>query len=126
MIKDRRQKFQDEISAYREARSSAIGAGRENGSNNGSKNDNIALAWLHLERAHILGQAYFFEHLHVHWLMLCFAVSLWDFREIGGQVFRLILAPLGNITGRLPMGNNGRSHVSAFAPMEIPDDLRFD
>lgn len=27
------------------------------------------------------------------------------------------MAPLGNLTGRLPIGNTGRANVSAFAPM---------
>jgi hypothetical protein len=36
---------------------------------------------------------------------------------------RIILAPLGALTGRLPVGNTGRSNVSAFAPMPIPADL---
>jgi hypothetical protein len=35
-----------------------------------------------------------------------------------------MLAPLGNATGRLPWGNIGRSHVSAFVKMDIPDDLK--
>jgi hypothetical protein len=34
-----------------------------------------------------------------------------------------LLAPLGSLTGRLPVGNSGRSNVSAFAPMPIPADL---
>jgi hypothetical protein len=36
----------------------------------------------------------------------------------------LLLAPLGSLTGRLPIGNTGRSNVSAFLPMAIPQDLR--
>jgi hypothetical protein len=56
--------------------------------------------------------------------MLEFAVALRDWREVTGQVVRLILAPLGALTGRIPVGNTGRSNVSAFQPMAIPDDLR--
>nr|WP_262504090.1 DUF3703 domain-containing protein [Sphingosinithalassobacter sp. CS137] len=44
--------------------------------------------------------------------------------EASGQIARLALAPLGNLTGRLPIGNTGRSDVSAFARLEIPSDLR--
>lgn len=39
-------------------------------------------------------------------------------------MLRLALAPLGNLTGRIPQGNTGRSNVSAFQSMEVPDDLR--
>ena len=56
--------------------------------------------------------------------MLGFAAELRDWREVAGQLIRLVLAPLGALTGRIPMGNTGRSNVSAFQPMAIPDDLR--
>lgn len=56
--------------------------------------------------------------------MFAFAVRLRDWPEAAGQLLRLALAPLGNLTGRLPIGNTGRSTVSAFAPMDIPSDLR--
>lgn len=46
-----------------------------------------------------------------------------DRREITGQLLRLFLTPLGHLTGLLPVGNNGRASVSAFAPMPVPDDL---
>ncbi|MCV0386070.1 MAG: DUF3703 domain-containing protein [Nitrobacter sp.] len=39
-------------------------------------------------------------------------------------MFRLAIPPLGKLTSRLPLGNTGRSNVSAFAPMELPPDLR--
>lgn len=56
--------------------------------------------------------------------MLCYAIALKDRREVFGQVFRLALVPLGALTGRIPIGNNGRARVSAFTPMTIPDDLK--
>jgi hypothetical protein len=56
--------------------------------------------------------------------MLELACRLRDWREVGGQIVRLALAPFGNLTGRLPVGNTGRSDISAFAEMEIPDDLQ--
>ena len=83
-----------------------------------------AAAWRHLERAHIVSQPYLGLHLASHWAMLGFAVELRDWREIAGQVVRLALAPLGAMTGRIPVGNTGRSNVSAFQPMPVPDDLR--
>ena len=81
-------------------------------------------AWWALERAHILSQPDLPMHLRVHWAMLSYAVRQGDLLEIAGQTLRLALAPIGSLTGRLPVGNTGRSNVSAFQPMPIPADLR--
>lgn len=96
---------------YREAQSSV-------------RQGHIAEAWRHLERAHIVSQSLLWPHLYCHWRMLTFAVQSSDLREIAGQIMRLFLAPLGNLTGRLPIGNTGRSDVSAFVEMQIPSDLQ--
>lgn len=80
-------------------------------------------AWIALEREHILGQSFFWPHLRSHVRMLSYAFETRDWKEVAGQVLRLVLAPLGNLTGKLPMGNTGRANVSAFAPMAYPDDL---
>lgn len=84
----------------------------------------IVSAWIALERAHILSQPRLGQHLRVHALMLGLAIRTHDWREAWGQMVRLALAPLGNLTGRIPQGNTGRSNVSAFQSMEVPDDLR--
>lgn len=84
--------------------------------------DNTA-AWVALERAHIISQPYLGPHLANHWAMLGFAFDLRDWREAAGQLVRLALAPLGALTGRIPIGNSGRSNVSAFKSMPIADDL---
>ena len=76
-------------------------------------------AWLYLEAAHIVGQRRFTLHADSHWNMLVFAFNQHDYREVAGQLFRLLLVPLGHLIGKLPMGNTGRSRVSAFAPMAI-------
>lgn len=80
-------------------------------------------AWRHLERAHIVAQTRLWPHCRSHWKMLMFAAGLRDWREGGGQLVRLLLAPVGNLTGFLPLGNTGRADVSAFARAEIPPDL---
>lgn len=80
-------------------------------------------AFAHLERAHILGQRWFWPHTVSHGWMLRVGWQMKDRREIIGQLLRLFLTPLGHLTGRLPIGNNGRASVSAFAPMPVPDDL---
>lgn len=80
-------------------------------------------AWSALERAHIVSQPYLGPHLASHWTMFRFAIEQHDWREVVGQIFRLMLVPLGSLTGRIPIGNTGRSTVSAFKVMPIPDDL---
>jgi len=96
---------------YRDARSAAY-AGK------------TAEAWRHLERAHIVAQGMLVPHICSHWRMLQLAIRTSDIREILGQLMRLALAPLGNLSGRLPIGNTGRSDVSAFVHMDIPADLQ--
>lgn len=80
-------------------------------------------AWAALERAHVLSQPMLLLHLRVHLMMLGLALRMRDGREVAGQLLRLALAPLGHATGRTPLGNTGRSNVSAFAPMPVPADL---
>lgn len=80
-------------------------------------------AWWALERAHILSQPDLQLHLRVHWAMLRYALRTADLREAVGQLARLVLAPLGTISGRTPVGNTGRARVDPFAPMPIPADL---
>jgi hypothetical protein len=81
------------------------------------------VAWRSLERAHILAQPYLRAHASVHRRMLGYAIERGEWRECLGQLFRLALVPLGNATGKLPLGNTGRANVSAFQPMPIPQDL---
>lgn len=80
-------------------------------------------AWRALERAHIVSQPYLGLHLASHWAMLSYALCQRNNREVIGQCLRLALAPLGAIVRRVPVGNTGRSNVSAFRPLPIPHDL---
>lgn len=80
-------------------------------------------AWCALERAHIVSQPYLRLHMGSHWEMLNFAIDQRDASEVFGQLSRLALAPLGTLTGRIPVGNSGRANVSAFKAMPIPEDL---
>ena len=84
---------------------------------------NYASAWRALERGHILSQRRLPLHLHSHGVMLQYALARGELGEAVGQVIRLALAPLGTITGRIPIGNTGRANVSAFAPMPVPQDV---
>jgi hypothetical protein len=78
----------------------------------------------HLERAHILGQQQFILHMQSHWLMLKLAADQSDWTEIRGQVLRLLLTPVGHLTGRLPIGNPGSSRYPVLQPQPVPDDLQ--
>jgi hypothetical protein len=80
--------------------------------------------WKHLERAHILSQPTAWLHVRTHGAMLIAAVRRRDGHEVLGQVFRLLVAAPGSLTGRYPVGNTGGANVSAFEPMPIPDDLQ--
>ncbi len=80
--------------------------------------------WDHLERAHILSQPMAGPHVRTHLAMIGSAMRRRDRREIAGQLFRLVVAGPGSLTGRYPVGNTGGANVSAFAPMAIPADLQ--
>ena len=88
-----------------------------------TRQGDAAASWHALERAHILAQSALGDHLRVHLAMLAHAVRTRDPGEAVGQILRILLAPIGALTGRLPIGNTGRSNVSAFAPMRVPADL---
>lgn len=80
-------------------------------------------AFHHLERAHILSQRHTLQHVYVHWLMLRLSASVGVWREVLGQIPRILAAA---IVSRIwvPAGNTGRANVSAFKPMPVPSDLR--
>jgi hypothetical protein len=81
-------------------------------------------AWRHLERAHILSQAYAGPHVRVHWRMLAFRWRRRDTRELVGQIARILVAAPGSWLGRAPLGNTGGANVGILTPMPIPEDLR--
>ncbi len=91
---------------------------------NARAGQDAASAWYCLEHAHILSQQILRLHLHAHAVMLTFALSRSEWREACGQMLRLMLAPVGALLGRVPLGNTGRASVSAFASMPIPEELR--
>ncbi|EKN0216425.1 DUF3703 domain-containing protein [Pseudomonas sp. NPDC077186] len=76
-----------------------------------------------LERAHILSQRMPVLHARSHWLMLRAGWQLRDYREVLGQVPRIIAALLFSWIW-VPLGNTGRARVSAFAPMPVSQELQ--
>lgn len=81
-------------------------------------------AWRHLERAHVLSQAFVWPHVVVHWRMLGYGWRRRDVKEMAGQVARVLGAGPASWLGRAPVGNTGGANVGIFTPMPIPDDLR--
>lgn len=78
----------------------------------------------HLERAHVVGQRYFWGHLFTHLWMLRVAYVRQDLREAIGQITRILAVPLGYFLGWVPVGNTGGANVSPIKPMPIPQDLQ--
>ena len=86
---------------------------------------NLQAAWRHLERAHIIGQAWFKQHTYAHWLMLKFGIKIKNRKEIVGQLPRLIVGGIKSFVGMIPIGNTGGVNVPPLQPMEIPEDLKW-
>ncbi len=82
------------------------------------------LAVHHLERAHIIGQRFFFAHLATHVQMLRIAIARRQAGEFVGQLTRLLAVLPGYLSGWVPLGNPGSARVSPVKPMPIPEDLR--
>jgi len=80
-----------------------------------------AFQWL--ERAHILTQRQSVRHARSHWLMLVLGWQSGDYREVVGQIPRIFAALLFSKIW-VPIGNTGRSRVSAFAPMPVSQELQ--
>lgn len=80
-----------------------------------------AFQWL--ERAHILTQRQPLLHARSHWLMLVLGWKTGDYREVAGQIPRIFAALLFSKVW-VPIGNTGRSRISAFAPMPISQELQ--
>jgi hypothetical protein len=83
-----------------------------------------ATEWMHLERAHILSQPMAGAHVRTHVAMFAAAAHRHDLHEVLGQLFRVVVAAPGSVTGKYPVGNTGGADVSAFAPMPVPADLQ--
>ncbi len=95
----------------------------ENYKNETSKAD-LQHAWRQLERAHIIGQPWFVQHTHVHWLMLRFGIKIKNKKEILGQLPRLLFGGVKSFVGKIPVGNTGGANVPPLRIMEIPEELK--
>ena len=59
---------------------------------------NPQLAFHHLERAHVLGQASTYHHTRIHWRMWKLGFTLGSIREIWGQFIRIVGAACASAT----------------------------
>lgn len=82
----------------------------------------IPVAYRWLERAHVLTQRMPFAHAKAHWWMLRVGWLDRDWREVTGQVPR-ILAALAFSRVWVPVGNTGRARVSAFRVMGVEGEV---
>ncbi len=87
------------------------------------KSGNYKNSWAHLERAHVIGQAYPFEHTYVHWKMLKFGISKKSTKEIIGQIPRLLIGGVKSFVGIIPVGNTGGANVPPLKPLPISEDI---
>lgn len=82
-----------------------------------------AAAFMHLERAHVLGQASTAQHVRVHWRMFRWGLKQRDVRECAGQLLRIAGAATKTAIGLVPYGNTGGADVSPFRRMPVAPDL---
>jgi len=87
-------------------------------------NGDLITAWNHLERAHIIGQKYPYEHSFVHWKMLQFGFRIKSVKEIFGQITRLIFGGVKSFVGKIPVGNPGGANVPPLKPFPIEKELK--
>ena len=80
-------------------------------------------AFVHLQRAHILGQASTREHVRTHVRMLLWGIRQRKSREVVGQALRIIGAATKTAFCLVPEGNTGGANISPFTRLPIPEDL---
>ena len=100
--------FEQELRAYRAA----------------LEKNQFSIAWRHLERAHIIGQAYPWEHSYVHWKMLLFGIKIKNTKEVVGQSPRLVFGGIKSFVGTIPVGNTGGANVPPLRPLPISEEIQ--
>jgi hypothetical protein len=82
-----------------------------------------AEAFVHLERAHVLGQAHITLHVVSHWHMLRVAVQRREPKAALGQLVRIVLGAIGSAVGSVPTGNTGGTDISMFKRLPVDPEL---
>src|SRR3954466_330803 len=80
-------------------------------------------AFVHLERAHVLGHRNVAPHVLSHWLMLRIAVHRRSPAAMVGQAVRIVLGAVGSLLGSVPTGNTGGTNISMFKQLPIEPEL---
>jgi hypothetical protein len=80
--------------------------------------------WTWLQAAHVVGQHHPGLHFDSHKRMLVLARRTRDWGEVGGQLLRIALLPLGHLLRRIPAGNIGRSTVPVTLEMRPPETVQ--
>jgi hypothetical protein len=75
-----------------------------------------------LEDAHVIGQQSTYFHCLVHYKMLQHGLRYRDFKEVFGQVFRLVGAFTKTAIGLVPIGNTGGANMSPFKRLPVSKD----
>jgi len=84
----------------------------------------LARAFAHLERAHVIGQRSVGPHVLSHCLMLLVEWRRGRLAAIPGQLARIVLGALGSAVGVVPAGNTGGTNIGMFRRMPIEADLQ--
>jgi Protein of unknown function (DUF3703) len=87
-------------------------------------NGELEASFPHLERAHVIGQAFVVPHATSHWLMLKVELRRGRAAASLGQVARIVLGVIGSAVGVVPVGNTGGTDVSMFKRMPVASDLQ--
>lgn len=87
------------------------------------QNLKLPLAWHHLERAHVIGQAFPIEHSFVHWKMLQFGFRIKSAKEVLGQLPRLLVGGVKSFVGKIPVGNTGGANIPPLRSLPIQEDI---
>lgn len=77
----------------------------------------------HLGRAHILSQNSWFRHFYIHFLMFEYSWRRKDYKEVRGQILRMIVTIPGHMLKKVPKGNTGWSSIGLNQVLPIPTDL---
>jgi len=80
-------------------------------------------SFYHFENAHVIGQKHIIRHTISHYYMLIFGIKTNSFKEIIGQVLRIIAAILFTFIW-VPKGNTGGSNISPIKIMPIRKALK--
>lgn len=88
-----------------------------------SSDGDLSSAWSHLERAHVIGQAYPWPHTYVHWKMLQFGFSIKSWKEVLGQIPRLLVGSVKSFVGKIPVGNTGGANIPPLKPLPIDPEI---